>query len=85
MVAMPTLDLIVVATWVALLCLVMVGQAVLLYVRHRFASRQAEGAARLAKAIAFPPGGRRGLAPRPDGHTAPSRAARQDAREAGTS
>jgi hypothetical protein len=58
MVAMPRLDLIVTAVWVSGLSLVVLAQAVLLYVRHRLATRRAEGAARLADAIVFPPGGR---------------------------
>jgi hypothetical protein len=61
MVAMPAIDLIVAAVWVGALCIVMLAQAALLYVRHRFATKQAQGADRLATAIAFPQGGRDAL------------------------
>src|SRR5205085_453407 len=50
MVAMPRLDLIVSVSWMGLLSLAIVGQAVLLYARHRMATRRAQSAARLAYA-----------------------------------
>ncbi|HEX9236178.1 MAG TPA: hypothetical protein VF972_07855 [Actinomycetota bacterium] len=62
---MPTLDLIVSAIWIGALLVVILAQAVFLYLRHRLATKQAESAARLAKAIAFPPGGRDAVRPPP--------------------
>jgi hypothetical protein len=65
MVAMPTVDLIVTSLWVGGLSVVVLAQAILLYVRHHMATRRAEGAARLADAISFPPGGRDAVRARP--------------------
>jgi hypothetical protein len=62
MVAMPTVDLIVTASWIGALTVVVLAQAVWLYLRHRWASHRAASAERLADAIAFPPGGRSALA-----------------------
>jgi hypothetical protein len=58
---MPTFDLIVTASWVGVLTMAILIEAVLLYIRHRLSTRSAASAARLADAISFPPGGRDGL------------------------
>jgi hypothetical protein len=64
MVAMPTLDSVVSLLWIGGLALVLVGRAVLVWLRFRYATRSALHARRLADSTKQSdiPAGRKGLA-----------------------